>query len=203
LRDTDFSKINHVTIKSFDELFIAHTYFKDFCNDGCGIIIHKASAMSQLFGVNLTFPYMDSDSIRFVSSLPRELRFSGNPTDIAKGYGKSKWTHKKYLEQKLPYEITHRKKQGGFAPLPVFFNDFERRKLVYDVIRKSGIIKTFLKPVAVEEFLNRYESFSQKQNIWFWYRQIQAFRLFNLLVLALWWDIHIDSKNGEELKDFL
>lgn len=203
LRDTDFSKINHVTIKSFDDLFIAHTYFKDFCNDGCGIIIHKASAMSQLFGINLTFPYMDSDSIRFVSSLPRELRFSGKPAGIAKGHGKSKWTHKKYLQDKLPYEITHRKKQGGFAPLPVFFNDFERRKLVYEVIRKSGIIKTFLKPGAVEEFIISYESFSQKQNVWFWYRQIQAFRLFNLLVVALWWDIHIDGKNGEELKDFL
>lgn len=203
LRETDFLKINHVKINSFNDLFIAHTYHKDFCNDACGIIIHKASAMSKLFGVNLTFPYMDSDSIKFVSSLPRELRFSGKISDVAKGHGKSKWTHKKYLEEKLPYEITHRKKQGGFAPLPVFFNDIERRKVVYTVIRKSGINKTFLKPESVEKFLSWYESFSQKQNIWFWYRQIQAFRLFNLLVLALWWDIHVEGKNGEELQDFL
>jgi asparagine synthase (glutamine-hydrolysing) len=201
--ETDVLRLNNTSASGFDELFKTHTFFKDFRHDASSLIVFKASAMSRLFGQNLSFPYMDNDMIRFVWSLPRNLRFSGAIKEIAKGHGSGKYLHKKYLKPKLPREITERKKQGGFAPLPSFFNDANRRQMIYQLIRQSEIVQQFMIPEKVNEFLKHYEAIANQENVWFWYRQIMAFKLFNLLVLSVWWDMHGKQKEGKVLSDFL
>lgn len=200
---TDVLKLNNVSASGFDAFFKTHTFFKDFRHDATNLIVFKASAMSRLFGQNLSFPYMDNDMIRFVWSLPVNMRFSGTEKEIAKGHGTGKYLHKKYLKPRLPREITERKKQGGFAPLPSFFNDADRRRMIYQIIRQSEIIQQFLITEKVNEFLNHYETIANQENVWFWYRQIMAFKLFNLLVISVWWDIHGRQKQGQILSDFL
>jgi asparagine synthase (glutamine-hydrolysing) len=200
--ETNLLKLNKLKVKGFDGLFMAHTYFKDFMNDGNGLIIFKASNMARLFGQQLSFPYMDKDSTEFVMSLPRELRFSGSVKDIAKGHGKSKFLHKSYLYPKLPKEITERKKQGGFAPLPKFFQDENRRKQIYQIIKKSDITKELFVESKLNDFISDYESICNAKDAWFWHQQSMAFRLFNLITLTIWWEIHFNNKPGDLLKDF-
>lgn len=200
---TDALKINGVKANSFDDLFKAHTYFKDYMHDGNSLIIFKASNMARLFNQHLSFPYMDKDSIEFIFQLPREFRFSGTEKEIAKGHGVSKYLHKRYLEPKLPREITHRKKQGGFAPLNIFFKDDERRNRIYDIIRKSKLYAEIFDKIKLEEFLLNYEKTFQNPQTWFWHQQSMDFRLFNLLALTVWWDEHFNSKSAETLNDYL
>lgn len=198
---TNILKNHNLKEKSFDGLFKAHTYFKDFMHDGNNLIIYKASNMARLFGQQLSFPYMDKDSIEFVFSLPRELRFSGTAKEIAKGQGKSKYLHKKYLEPKLPREITHRKKQGGFAPLPIFFKDESRRKSVYEIIKKSEFSKALFNQKTLNDFMNQYELICNARDAWFWHQQSMAFKLFNLLTLITWLEIHMNGKQARRLND--
>lgn len=198
---TDILKNHSLKEKSFDGLFKAHTYFKDFIHDGNNLIIYKASNMARLFGQQLSFPYMDKDSIEFVFSLPRELRFSGSVKEIAKGHGKSKFLHKRYLEPKLPREITHRKKQGGFAPLPIFFKDENRRKTVYQIIKKSEFSKELFNQKELNDFMNQYEHICNASDVWFWHQQSMAFKLFNLLTLITWLEIHVNGNQATSLND--
>ncbi len=201
--ETDIIKSNGLKIKSFDDNFVASGYFKSLVNDGFDLIIFKAAGMSRLFGLPLSFPYMDKDVIEFVSKLPRQMRVAGTPKEIAKGLGKSKFLHKKYLKSKLPKEITERKKQGGFAPLPIFFKDDRQRQMIFQIIRNSDLTKALFNVNYLDQVLQQYEKIANAQDVWFWHRQSMAFRIFNLLTLAVWWDIHLNNKSGRVLKDFV
>ena len=200
---TDALKIHGVDAHSFEELFKSHTYFKDYMHDGNNLIIFKAANMARLFRQHLSFPYMDKDCIDFIFKLPRELRFSGTEKQIAKGHGVGKYLHKRYLEPKLPREITHRKKQGGFAPLNIFFKDDERRNRIFKIIRKSELYDEILDKSRLEGFLLNYEKTFQNPQTWFWHQQSMDFRLFNLLVLTVWWDEHFNNKSAKSLHDYL
>jgi asparagine synthase (glutamine-hydrolysing) len=200
---TNIIKSNGLKIKSFDDNFIASGYFKSLMNDGFDLIIFKAAGMSRLFDQPLSFPYMDKDILDFVSKLPRQMRVAGTPKEIAKGAGKSKYLHKKYLKSKLPAEITERKKQGGFAPLPIFFKDDKQRNLIFQIIRNSGMAKSLFNLKYLEHVLSSYEQIANSENVWFWHRQSMAFRIFNLLTLAVWWDIHFNGKTGKTLKEYI
>lgn len=200
--DTNIISSNNLKIKSFDYNFVASGYFKSLVNDGFNLIIFKASGMARLFNQSLSFPYMDKDILEFVSKLPRELRIAGTIKEIAKGAGKSKYLHKKYLKPKLPPEITERKKQGGFAPLPIFFKDDKQRQMIFQIIRNSDMAKTLLDKKYLEQVLMKYDGIANAKDVWFWHRQSMAFRIFNLLTLAVWWDIHLNSKKGLLLNDY-
>lgn len=201
--NTNIIKCNGLKIRSFDDNFAASAYFKSLVNDGFDLIIFKAAGMSGLFNIPLSFPYMDKDVIGFVSMLPRQMRVAGTPKEIAKGAGKSKYLHKKYLKSKLPKEITERKKQGGFAPLPIFFSNDAQRKLIFQIIRSSEMTNELFIKDYLDQILQGYDRIANAQDVWFWHRQSMAFRIFNLLTLAIWWDIHINNKSGRVLKDFV
>ncbi|MCF8365226.1 MAG: hypothetical protein K9H16_05565 [Bacteroidales bacterium] len=198
----DVMKRNHLKAKSFDDLYKIHTYYKDFIHDGNHLIIFKASNMARLFNQHLSFPYMDKDSIEFIMQLPREMRFSGTPKEIAKGHGSGKYLHKKYLKPKLPKEITERKKQGGFAPLPIFFKDKNRRTMIYNIIRKSKLSGDIFDKNYLEAFFQDLESIIHAKDAWFWHQQTIAFKLFNLLSLTIWWEVHFKNHKGTTLSDF-
>lgn len=201
--ETDIIKSNGLKIKSFDDNFVAGAYFKSLVNDGFDLIIFKAAGMSRLFNQPLSFPYMDKDMLDFVSKLPRQMRIAGTPKEIAKGAGKSKYLHKRYLKSRLPKEITERKKQGGFAPLPIFFKDDKQRQMIFGIIRNSDMAKSLFNANYLEQVLKEYEKIATSSDVWFWHKQSMAFRIFNLLTLAIWWDIHLNNKTGIVLKDFV
>lgn len=192
---------NH--IKDFDELFMVHNFFGDIKQVINEVILFKASRMAELHENALTFPYMSTDLYNFLATVPRDIKFFGSVDELSKGQGVSKYLHKSYLKPKLPVEITGRKKQGGFAPLPIFFRSKENRKLFTSIIQKSDIVKELLNEKSVNEFLSKYERESEKPSYWFWYEQVNAFKYFNLLMLVVWWEMMINKKEISTLTDLV
>jgi asparagine synthase (glutamine-hydrolysing) len=188
--------------KTFDDLYLAHNYFGDIKQVINEVILFKASKMSSLFANNLSFPYMDTEIYNFLKKLPREYKFNGSVKEAAKGHGVTKFLHKNYLKPKLPSEITDRKKQGGFAPLPIFFKDDVRRNELANYVLDSRAAKELFNINYLKQFFNEYNALASSKGYWFWYKQVKACQFFNLVTVALWWDIFIENKEGSVIKDF-
>lgn len=190
-------------ISSFDELFNVHNYFGDIKQVINELILFKASKLADQMNNHLTFPYMSTDLYNFLKQMPRSVKLKGNIDDCAKGRGKSKYLHKNYLYPKLPKEITERKKQGGFAPLPIFFKDDQRFQKISKIILNAKITKKYLNFSYVEHILNEYRKQNAQPVYWFWNQQVRAFKIFNLLVLAIWWETVIENRKIENLSELI
>jgi asparagine synthase (glutamine-hydrolysing) len=188
---------------SFDDFYFVHNYFGDIKQVINEVILFKASKMSLMFGNLLTFPYMSTEIYEFLKQMPRGHKCKGTLEEISKGKGTTKFLHKNYLKPKLPTEITNRKKQGGFAPLPIFFKDDSQRKKLSDFIFASDAVKALFSEKYLHEFFKSYNETAVPDGYWFWYKQVKAFQFFNLLVLAIWWEIFINKKDASELKKII
>lgn len=187
----------------FDDFYFVHNYFGDIKQVINEVILFKASKMSSMFGNSLTFPYMSTDIYEFLKQMPRIHKCKGTLEEISKGKGTTKYLHKNYLKPKLPTEITNRKKQGGFAPLPIFFKENKQRKNLADFVMTSDAAKMLFSEKYLYNFFKNYDSSAQSAGYWFWYKQVKAFQFFNLLVLAVWWEMFINRKSASELKKLL
>lgn len=190
-------------LKDFSELYFAHNYFGDIKQIVNEVILFKASKMASMFQNPLSFPYMNTEIYDFLKTLPRELKSKGSVEDLSKGKAVSKFLHKNYLKPKLPTEITSRKKQGGFAPLPLFFKDNNQREKFVKFILSSDVSKEFLSEKYLQNFFKEYDNSANQPGYWFWYKQVKAFQFFNLAVLAVWWEIFINNKSATEVKGYI
>lgn len=191
------------TFNSFNDFYFIHNYFGDIKQVINEVILFKASKMSSMFGNSLSFPYMNTEIYEFLKTLPRDLKCKGSLDDLSKGKGASKFLHKNYLKPKLPSEITDRKKQGGFAPLPIFFKDNKQRKKLEEFIMGSDAAKQLFSEKYLQKFFRAYDSTVETGGYWFWYKQVKAFQFFNLVVVCLWWEIFINDKSKEDLSGFI
>jgi asparagine synthase (glutamine-hydrolysing) len=189
--------------RKYDDFFFQRQYFVDVKHVINEVILFKAGQNAALRGINIAFPYMDTDVAAFIAGLPRNLRFEGEYLDIIKGRGKSKITHRKLYSSAMPDELSKKKKQGGFAPLPLFFQSAANLDLTEKVILQSGLATSGLNLTWITEFIQRYRIESQKTPNWFWYSQLQAFKLFNLLVLAVWWETVLNGSSAKRLTDLI
>lgn len=187
----------------FDEFYFQRQYLVDVRHVINEIILFKAGQNAALRGINIAFPYMDHEVADFLAALPRNLRFEGSYTDFLKGRGKSKVVHKKLYASAMPDALSAKKKQGGFAPLPLFFQSKANQDLAGKVILQSGLLKSGLNREWITKFISRYKSESQKTPNWFWYSQLQAFKFFNLLVLAVWWENIINNRKADKLEELI
>lgn len=158
------------------------------------IILYKASRMARMFGNNLTFPFMDLEFYKFLQTLPVGLKCKDDSTlNIARGHSISKYLLKYHYKPQLPEAITSKKKQGGFAPMPLFFKDSIQRARLKEFILSSGIFDSYLCRDAVEKFLADYDREAERTDIWFWHRQNRALQYFNLLTLVTWWEEFVEK----------
>jgi len=204
--NVDISKPNYLKnlpsgFNSFNDLYNIHNYFGDIKQVINEVILFKASKLAVMYNNHLTFPYMSTELYNFLKTLPREVKLKGSIDDCGAGKGKSKFLHKNYLYPKLPKEITERKKQGGFAPLPIFFKDTERFNKIADIILNSSLTKKYLNRSYIEELLNNYRLLKDNAGYWFWYKQVQSFQIFNLITLVVWWETIIEKKDVKVLSD--
>jgi asparagine synthase (glutamine-hydrolysing) len=182
-------------MRSFEHLFTQHLYKSDIEKIINQVILFKASKLADMFGNHLTFPYMDLDLYNFIMQLPISYRCKGESVSrIARGQGASKFLLKYHYKPMLPEVITSKKKQGGFAPMPIFFKDPVQRARIADYILSSSVVSDFLDKNAVEYFIKQYDKEECDGGNWFWYRQNRAIQYFNLLALAVWWDEFVDNK---------
>jgi len=187
--------------RDFDEFFFQRQYFVDVKQVINEVILFKAGQNAALRDINIAFPYMDKDLAAFLAGLPREFRFAGSYRDLLKGRGKSKVIHRKLFADSMPKELSTKKKQGGFAPLPLFFQSADNLNLVEKVILQSDLMNSGINREWITRFIQRYRQENSGKPNWFWYSQLQAFKLFNLLVLAVWWETVIKGKSVNRLTD--
>lgn len=180
--------------KNFDDYFYNRNYNIDIKQVIDEVILFKSSRMSELFSNQISFPYMSTDLYHFLNEMPVNYKFKGGLDELASGKGVSKFLHKNYLKPKLPTEITDRKKQGGFAPLPIFLKNNEQRAKLFSFIKKSDAVTTLFKEKCIVELLNQYDEIVRSTPYWFWYQQVKANQIINLITLSVWWEMYINQK---------
>lgn len=185
----------HPDMRSFEHLYTQHAYKSDLEKIINQVILFKASKMADMFGNTIAFPYMDLDLYTFLQQLPVSYKCRGtNPKEIAKGHATAKFLLKYHYKPMLPEAITSKKKQGGFAPMPLFFKDDRQRARIADYIMQSSITRDFLKRDVVESFIRQYDREAAETGNWFWYKQNKAIQYFNLLTLSIWWERFVEGK---------
>jgi asparagine synthase (glutamine-hydrolysing) len=189
--------------KDYNELFLQRNYYLHIRHSVNEVIIYKASRLSEQFGVNLAFSYIDNDLYQFLQELPINLRAKGNVEECMKGKGVTKFILKQLVKPKLPDAVTNRPKQGGFSPLEIFFNNEARRKSIYRYISQSKFAETLKHNGFLEDFFNKYEALSKGQTYWFWHKQVKSNQLINLLIITLWWDRVIENRKRENLSAYI
>ena len=187
----------------FDHFFFCRNFNIDIKQVINEVILFKASKMADLFSNNISFPYMSTELYGFLKKMPVDFKFHGTLEELSKGKGKSKFLHKRYLKPKLPTEITDRKKQGGFAPLPIFLKDKNQRKIIFDVISKSDAVNAMFDKRKIDQFLQHYNLIADSPGYWFWYQQVQANQIINLTTLVVWWEIFINGKDIKSISELM
>jgi len=190
-------------LEDYNSLYYLRNYNTDIIESAAQVISFKASQLAKMYKLNVTFPYLDKDIFTYLAALPRELKMKGSVKELAMGKGQSKYLFKEYLRNKLPEEITNRKKQGGFAPLSIFMNDKNIRNRMYAFIERTFSDTGLFKPGAIRLFMASVEATIENPDDWFWYKQTKYASLFHLLVLAIWWQQFIFNKVRPTLSDYL
>lgn len=203
IKNYSYLQNNSKRFTSFDDFYFHRNFNIDIKQVIDEVILFKSSRMSELFQNNMSFPYMSTDLYKFLNEMPVEYKCQGGVDNIAKGKGISKFLHKNYLKPKLPTEITNRKKQGGFAPLPIFLKEANQRKIIFEIIRKSDMIKTLLNFNEIDKLLLQYENIVNSKSYWFWFQQVKANQIINLLTLTVWWEMFINKKNIHSIYELI
>ena len=199
LQNPDFlpvAKKEKMNFSSFEQLYTTHAYQTDIEKTINQVILFKASKVAAMFGNEMVFPYMDLTLYDFLQRLPVEFKCrSKSLIEMAKGNATAKFLLKYHYKPMLPQEITSKKKQGGFAPMSLFFADKKQRDSIAEYILSSAICTNFLKREKLEAFVRQYDQEANNSNSWFWYKQNKAIQYFNLYALALWWEIFMNGEN--------
>jgi asparagine synthase (glutamine-hydrolysing) len=182
---------------SFDELYDFKRTEVDIRFTVNEVILFKASRMAELFGNRIAFPYTTLDQYRFILQLPRQFKTRGSLPELLRGKGKSKFIHKLSYMDVLPASITSRKKQGGFVPLSVFFDNKERNERIFQFMEQSELAGKLLK--NKKHTVNSLKAELEHPQSWFWARQESYFKIFNLLVLAVWEHLILQNRSPDEL----
>lgn len=193
---TSFSNIPK-KYSDFTNFHDQHHFYLDIRYSINEVILNKASRLSDYYGVNMGFSYVDTDIYNFLTQLPLNIRLKGNVKELAAGKGVTKYLHKQHTKPKLPEEVTNRKKQGGFSPLAIFFKEKAKRDKLYDYILESSFAKEMTNIEALKSFFKDYDAKVSDNPYWFWFKQVKSNQLMNLLVMAVWWDIFIEGKEVE------
>jgi len=102
----------------------------------------------------------------------------------------------------LPSEITSRKKQGGFAPLSMFFDDPQLRSNIYSFIDKTLTKTELFNNEEIRKFTLSVEKTTNNPKDWFWYKQTKYSQLSHLLTLAIWWEQFMCGNVKSKLSEY-
>jgi len=203
LKNYSYLQNNKKSFENYEDFYLHRNFNIDIKQVINEVILFKSSKMSELFQNKMSFPYMSTDIYKFLNEMPVDYKCRGGLENISKGKGIAKFLHKNYLKPKLPTEITNRKKQGGFAPLPIFLKDEQQRELIFNIIRNSDVVKSMFKPIAIEKLFEQYKVVVNSKPYWFWYQQVKANQIINLLTLTVWWEMFINKRSIKKITELI
>ena len=165
----EFSILNNFLCgKEFDSL-LGELLFLDmklYLQEGVLVKVDRASMANSL---EVRVPFLDHQFVDFVTGLPERLKLKGLTT---------KYILKKTVKDKIPREVVFRKKKGFGIPAAKWIAG-DLKGLFLDVFSEERLKKQGIFDAAVIQKLLE-EHFSKRVD--------NRKKLWNLLILQLWWD---------------
>lgn len=122
--------------------------------------------ISMHFGLETRVPFLDSELVAFLESLPVEFKLKN---------GKGKYIHRKFAEAILPNKIINREKKGFLSPTREWFKESLGDFLWTEVNKKDTAFSEFFKIEPIGELLKAHRKGVNKEK-----------QLFLILSLLFW-----------------
>ena len=153
----------------------------------------KSGRMADMLDLTLRESYLDTEVVDFLVSLDYPLKKSGNLVDHLTGNIKTKFLHRKAMENLLPPEIMTKPKQGGFVPVMIFLKNPELRKRIYHHLLNSEVVKEYFNRNYLNALFSNYERLQGKDIYWHNFHNSKANRILFLLTFDIWYHFYIKN----------
>lgn len=138
-------------------------------------ILVKVDRMSMAHSLEVRSPILDHKLMEYAASLPSSFKLRGN---------ESKYIFKKINQDRLPYDVLYRKKQGFSIPLASWLRG-ELKEFARDILFSSStVLNDYFYPEYINRLWNRHLSG----------RQDFAYPLWGLMMFALWHNRFLAAK---------
>jgi asparagine synthase (glutamine-hydrolysing) len=158
-------------------------------------VMVKSSRMADMLGLTLRESYLDNEVVDFLVSMDYPLKRSGDLLDHLTGNIKTKFLHRKAMENLLPIEIMTKPKQGGFVPVMIFLKDSELRKRIYRHLLNSEVIKEYFNIDYLNALFSNYERMQGNKIYWHNFYNSKANRILFLLTFDIWHHLYIQNNS--------
>jgi asparagine synthase (glutamine-hydrolysing) len=156
-------------------------------------VMVKSGRMADMLNLTLRESYLDTVLVDFLVSLDYPLKRSGNVIDHLRGKIKTKFLHRKAMEDRLPPEIMAKPKQGGFVPVMIFLSDPELRKRIYRHLLKSQAVRKYFNLDYLCNMFSDYERLQGKKIYWHNFYNSKVNRILFLLTFDIWYYFYIKN----------
>lgn len=149
-----------------DDDYLTYLYLRTYMMDDILVKVDRASMYNSL---EVRAPFLDTQVVEFLVSLPKEFKLRGFTT---------KYLLKRLMEDKLPKDIVYRKKKGFGIPLAKWLRE-ELKPLVSellgeDKLRAQGLFNPeYVRGITEDHFSKKVDN---RKQIW------------TLLVFQMWYD---------------
>lgn len=201
---TDHFPTQHPSFGDFYYSTQINQDLKHYVNEN---VMVKSGRMADMLDLTLRESYLDAEVTDFLVSLDYSLKRSGDVLDHLRGRVKTKFLHRKAMEDLLPAEVMTKPKQGGFVPVMIFLKNPELRKRIYRHLLNSEVIKAYFQTEPLKLLFDNYEQVQGKEIYWHNFHNSKANRILFLLTFDIWHHFYIDSTGAEaippKLSDYL
>lgn len=135
-------------------------------------LLIKADKMTMAASVELRCPFLDQELLEFATTLPDAFKLQG---------GIGKYILKKFMKNKIPDKIIHRKKKGFPVPLTFWFRQELHERAKDLLLSERALARGYFQKKYLQEL---FDKIRQGQDL--------GRRIFSLVVLELWHRKYID-----------
>ena len=192
--NTQYSNTEHFSFADFFCETQINQDLKHYVNEN---VMVKSGRMADMLDLTLRESYLDVEVTDFLVSLDYPLKRSGNLLDHLAGKIKTKFLHRKAMEDLLPPEIMTKPKQGGFVPVMIFLKNPELRKRIYRHLLNSAVMKEYFRIDYLETLFENYEKMQGKKIYWYNFYNSKANRILFLLTFDIWYNFYMKNNSLE------
>ena len=192
--NTQHSNTEHFSFADFFCETQINQDLKHYVNEN---VMVKSGRMADMLDLTLRESYLDVEVTDFLVSLDYPLKRSGNLLDHLAGKIKTKFLHRKAMEDLLPPEIMTKPKQGGFVPVMIFLKNPELRKRIYRHLLNSTVMKEYFRIDYLKTLFENYEKMQGEKIYWYNFYNSKANRILFLLTFDIWYHFYMKNNSLE------
>jgi asparagine synthase (glutamine-hydrolysing) len=192
--NTQHSNTEHFSFADFFCETQINQDLKHYVNEN---VMVKSGRMADMLDLTLRESYLDVEVTDFLVSLDYPLKRSGNLLDHLAGKIKTKFLHRKAMEDLLPPEIMTKPKQGGFVPVMIFLKNPELRKRIYRHLLNSTVMKEYFRIDYLKTLFENYEKMQGEKIYWYNFYNSKANRILFLLTFDIWHHFYMKNNSLE------